>query len=203
MATIYSKSTHLVLDIETLGTKPGCVVTEIGMVVIKDMHIVDSASWKVDIISSIYKLGMTVDKSTAEWWSSFPDDKIDELINQSDLAIPPNIVTELMSKFLLKYDFDYFWGNSPDFDYNILNELVVRSNRLHDKPLKMPWEGCFWKMRDVRTLISGSGMKDYNISNSHSHEAIFDATYEAQQLLNAFQILSDATAPAMMEENHV
>lgn len=187
----YKDAVHLVLDIETCGINPGCIVTEIGIAIIEQNKVIDKAFWRLNPSEEIFHLGMTVESDTAKWWTEFPIEKRENLVNGSNNEfVSIYQILPIINTFVSKYKIDYFWGNSPDFDFKILDELINRINDFDKTEFKFPWN-CFWKLRDVRTLIRGSGLNNSEIKNINQHNALDDAIYEAEQLCNAFKKLGE------------
>lgn len=179
---------HLVLDIETLGTKPGCVVTEIGMCIIKDCKVINSAHYYISPLDSIFFLGLTADKATVDWWTQFEDEYKANLISKFKTAMSPELVVDGMLQFLNYYKINFFWGNSPDFDYKILDEFINRVNEKYGFKYEAPWNK-FWMLRDVRTLIRNTGLMSTEIKNNQVHDSLSDAKWEAEQLCYAFDCM--------------
>lgn len=139
---------HLMLDLETLGTKSYSAILSIGAVFfdIETGETGDSIELFVDLQSCI-RNGLEIDIDTLKWWIG--QDKIakDKLFNSDSFSL-----AEALADFS---SFIYFncsdddvkvWGNSASFDCGLL------SNAYHKLDMDIPWK--FWNERDVRTLVS-------------------------------------------------
>lgn len=131
------------VDIETLGTKPGAIILAIGAV---EFDIETGKTGRefyanIDLQTSI-NYGFELDTNTLKWW-----------MNQSNEARSHLFVDEIsLGDALLSFGnmfngTDYFvWGNSNRFDLGLLEEAHNKAGFL------IPWD--YRKERDVRTLVS-------------------------------------------------
>lgn len=125
-----------VLDIETLGTKPGAVILEIG-------------AWcggagltlKIDPDSHCGK----VELDTLQWWANVPD--MAARHNAFTTSVKRYELKDALlrlNEFIAQHNPNYFWGCSPDFDYKHLEHWC----NLYD--IEIPWK--YHQLRDVRTI---------------------------------------------------
>ena len=184
MAIPFNKAKHFICDIETLGTNPGSVVTSIGGCIL-DMNLSDPVNndtlfnCNINIIESL-AAGFTVDKDTAEWWMDQ-----DEKAYKSELSLKRDYTLKdcinSFYKYLMYHKVDYFWGNSPDFDFGLLKSYFDYCD------IPTPWK--FYNTPDVRT-IKGLGL--YNEEGAivdkglTHHKAVDDAVIESHILYNTF-----------------
>jgi len=138
---------HLMIDIETLGNRAGCVITSLAAVEF-DMNTGETGREfyeRIDIQSCL-DLGLFVQGNTIKWWFDQTKEAQQELF----------IDTQNLMKVL--YDFKMFvdvlkpanlkvWGNSNRFDLGILAKAYYAGNHK-----EIPWK--FTLERDVRTLVS-------------------------------------------------
>lgn len=138
---------HLMIDIETLGKRPGCVITSIGAVEF-DMNSGELGRefYENIDIQSCLDLGMFVQGSTIEWWFNQPKEAQCSLFNNTK-----NISEVLFNfkKFIqeLKPTNLMIWGNSNRFDLGIIAQAYHLA-----KHKEIPWK--YVNERDVRTLVS-------------------------------------------------
>ena len=141
------KEKHVMVDLETLGVKSGCVIVSIGAV---EFDFVNGATSKtfyerIDIQSCL-DVGLFVQGETLVWWLQQPDAARLEICKDSK---PLQEVLKLFGNFLRHVDNDLkniqIWGNGSSFDLGIL----ATAYSVCTKPT--PW--MFWNERDVRTLV--------------------------------------------------
>lgn len=125
-----------VIDIETLGTKPGATILEIaawcgseGLTLLIDP---DSHPGKFEL-------------DTLLWWATVPDKPAKErAFSVSPTRMGLKDAINRLNEFIEKVKPDYFWGCSPDFDYKHL-EYWYRYFQI-----EIPWK--YYQFRDVRTI---------------------------------------------------
>ena len=173
---------HIMIDLETMGTRPNAPIVAIGAV----MFDADS-DWKwqnfyvnVDLQSAV-TAGATIEPSTIMWWMQQSDEARAALLESK----PVDIVTALDSfdKWISAVSgghdtvdlmLDGVWGNGASFDNVILAESY---KRLGFNP---PWP--FWKDRCYRTVKSMYPNVKLERKGTH-HNALDDARYQAEHLV--------------------
>jgi hypothetical protein len=131
----------IMLDIETLGTQPGCMITQIAACRFNATDITAEVSWNIDITT--WGHGFHIDAATLVW-----------AINKGVPIIRPNSVTAFaaieslaawISGQTVSANTMEIWANSPAFDCDIL-ALAMRKF-----DITCPWR--YWQLRDVRTEL--------------------------------------------------
>jgi hypothetical protein len=165
------------LDLETLGRRPGCVILSIGAILFDRSGIDEDHVFYTNIdIDSSLAYGLQVEGATIEWWMSQSDEARNRV-----LFNPVNIGTAL-NKFL-EWKAAYsclentkIWGNGSDFDISILQEAFMR--------VHVRWPFKFWNHRCYRTLKSEVNDKEKNlmktVPRTGEHQADMDAMYQAR-----------------------
>jgi hypothetical protein len=167
---------HVMVDLETFGKKPGCVIASIGAVKMDliERSIVDSFYVTIDVANA-QAHGLTVDASTVQWW-----------LQQSDharkrLSVDPTRLPTALISFStwLGGDCTTLWGNGSDFDNAILQAAYEACG------LPVPW--THRANRDYRTVKNLFSDRVYfPPDNEQGHDALADARWQAQHLLNIF-----------------
>lgn len=177
------------LDLETLGTAPGCVVLSIGAVMFDEVSGKLGASFYVEINqnSSTYH-GLTVDENTLKWWHKQSSEARQVLVNtaaKGGVQLP-----RALNNFAawLQDESDDFskvevWGNGSDFDQPILAATYEAAS------VVLPWK--FWNNRCYRTLKNLFPMHKLSRVGTY-HNALDDAKTQAR---HAIQILRAANTP--------
>ena len=158
------------LDLETLGTRPGCVVLTLGAVKFDPYKLDsfgDSLYLRFDVDEQI-GLGREVQQDTLDWWSKQDPAVREEALGDSD-RVSLETVTKQLNKFLVGVE--DIWAQGPVFDIVILENLY----RQLEKPC--PWN--YWQIRDSRTLFSVHGDPRVKGRSGH-HDALADCIYQAQ-----------------------
>lgn len=155
--------TRVMLDIETLGRTPGCVVVSVGAVEFTTGGLGEEFSWSVSL-ESCADHGLSIEAETLEWWLGQDTNARAELQGGDDLV-------DVLEAFGAFYgDTEELWANSPAFDCAILGAAYDAVG------WPTPWE--FWQTRDYRTLknLPQSPPEDAETA----HRALEDAKRQAR-----------------------
>ena len=178
--TMFSpEAVHVVIDLETLGTRPGSVILQIGaqafsITGLKQCYDLNFNTY-IDPMQS-KSAGFTEDSSTRDWWNNQAPKTRAEVF--AGITSPFQALMEF--NFYLKGFGDkrsvYVWGNSPRFDCGLLEAYYQHY------ALEIPWE--FRNERDLRTLAALFPQScleaKVRFSNDNPHNGYWDAVYEAQ-----------------------
>lgn len=175
MLSDYKKSTHYVIDIETLGTKPGCPILQIGAVQVRDGEIKESKLITVAMDPFCKDLFRKINKRTIFWWVYEHPETLSALISDSFFKGIPigEALIDLIEFCDLNRSSAFFWSKHPCFDFPIL-EKAFKTCKVEE-----PWE--FWQIRDIATLEDKCFLKSEPQKNSHN--ALEDAKNEAMTLI--------------------
>jgi hypothetical protein len=166
---------HVMLDLETLSTRPDAVVLTLGAVKFDPYSKEQGAGiyHRVDVDEQI-ALGRHVDDTTVDWWGRQVEDVREEALGPDNRISLENFTAEL-NRFLVGAD--CIWAQGPVFDIVILENLY----RQLGKPV--PWN--YWQIRDSRTLLSTFGdSRDKNSTNLHN--ALADCVSQAEAVAHIF-----------------
>lgn len=181
-----TKMHDLMIDLETMGTKPGSAIVSIGACFF-DPTTGDIGPTFYDVVSmdSCQKIGMTLDAATMQWWMKQEDSakKIffgfkrpitDVLVDFNDFC------TNYVSERVLRP-----WGNGSSFDITLMETAMDMCG------LKAPWN--FWNVRDVRTVVElGRGISDAKNELTREgtyHNALDDAIFQAKYVAEITQAI--------------
>jgi hypothetical protein len=174
------KKTHIMLDLETLGTKLGCPILSIGA---HSFTLPDLTSTERDfafyarIGADYYKENLKAkrwfqsDESTIAWWEQQNKEAREEAFN-GDIPLPDAL--ENFSRFLRQPGMGeiVMWGNSCSFD----NEILKYAYEVYNMPI--PWkytnDRCF---RTLKNMFPGFeppflGTKHNALSDAY-HQAVW------------------------------
>lgn len=168
-AMIETRPSNIMLDLETLGTEPGCAILSIGAALFGKGSLHDGFYIRISLKSS-QDYGLTIDADTLEWWTRQPHKVFAEAMtggNSLDAAmfqfrkwienlhLPPNWT---------------IWSNGASFDAPVL-EAAFRKLRMQP-----PWthlqERCF---RTLRALDPN----EPKVEPAIKHHALEDAKAQA------------------------
>lgn len=193
----------IVLDLETLGTAPGCMVAAVALVEVDIINgaIVNSMVVELDL-NDQPRYGLVADPSTICWWMT-QSDAARQLFKRigDGQGAPLQQAMVAVSNFILgdtaadpdgpvPHPHVNLWGNGSRFDCGILGELYRRVG------MKEPWP--FWREKDLRTLkdtveIVTGGTPLGRTPPTLAHDAMADALAQAQDVINGCRALRNFT----------
>lgn len=165
------------LDLETLGSRPGCAILSIGAVAFDPMKkelgpefytVVNRASCK--------KLDLHEDQQTLAWWRrQSPEAR--EVLSEADSVATSSVLDALAMFQQYMLDFSTkcrVWGCGADFDNAILAHIYAQAG------MKLPWK--YTNSRCHRTLKNMLPMIKIERSGIH-HNALDDAKHQAKHAM--------------------
>lgn len=162
--------TRIMLDLESLGNKPGSVIVAIGAVKFDETGILDSFYERVDAQSCV-AAGLKMDVSTVLWWMQ------QEEVARLEITKPGvhlNVALSLFSKWYGDNASVEVWGNGATFDNVLLNDAY------NAVQLERPWsyraDRCYRTVKALRPDIPAPKVGTL-------HNALDDAKLQALHLI--------------------
>jgi 3' exoribonuclease, RNase T-like len=166
----------VMLDIETLGTCPDCVVLTLGAVKFNPHTREDIAGGiycKPDVDDQIVR-GRIVREDTMQWWLDQAEAVREEALGMED-RIPVEQMLRELNRFLVGVK--NIWAQGTVFDIGILEHLYKQYNMVPN------WE--YWQIRDSRTLFGVHG--DPRVKGKEGlHNALEDCVSQAEAVQQIF-----------------
>ena len=172
----------VMLDIETLGFRPECVVLTIGAIKFDpynpgmEPH---SGFYQRLNVDEQFALGRTADDSTLEWWTQQEASVREEALGEEGRVDLMEFARSL-NKYMVGVD--NIWAQGPTFDFVIIENLF----RMLDVPVN--WQ--FWQIRDSRTLFKVLG-EPRKADRAEAHNALADCYYQAIGVQQVLKELKD------------
>lgn len=173
------KPTDVMIDIETAGTKPGCIILSIGAV---SLSTNDGFYIRIDPQSS-REAGLSASAQTMAWWKKQPQNVRDEAF--SGIAHVQEALLQF-SDWLIQQGEIRVWGNGASFDVPILEAAYEKCG------IKVPWK--YWQSMCYRTMKNLYPHIQF-VEPDMKHSAIEDARAQAvhlKQIFEYMQALEDA-----------
>ncbi len=173
--------THIMLDLETWGTRPGAALRSIGAIVFDPNSDGVSSNIGVSFYRNIDKdscviNGLTVDPDTVAWWERQAKEAIHGLAKDQKLLI--EVVREFHDWFRL-LGARYIWCQGANFD----EPLWTAAARAVDQ--FVPWK--YWDVRCTRTIYAAADFDPRSVPRQGTyHNALDDAAYQARCVQMAF-----------------
>lgn len=170
----------VMIDLETLGTRPGSAILSIGAVEfdLADYTLAREFYIEIDRHDS-ERAGFLVQEDTLAWWTK-QSPEAQRVLNPD---APSSVVEALagFTEFMVPNKGQTVWGNGSDFD------LVLLRSAYEKIGAEAPWK--YWDNRCYRTM-KGVHSKVPRLKRSGTHHnSLDDAKYQALHLLEIYRSL--------------
>lgn len=183
--------THLMVDLETMGSGPDAPVVSIGAVYFDPSTGNTGAEfYQVVSLESSMSFGMKPDASTIQWWLKQSSEARSAILVDEAMGLRETL--ELLSDFIAENAANgshtvQLWGNGCSFD----NVILRRAYALTETPFAVP----FWNDRDVRTMVELGKSVGINPRfdipfEGDMHNALSDARHQVKYVSAIWQRLT-------------
>jgi hypothetical protein len=171
---------HIMIDLETMGTRPNAPIISIGAVAFNAMGVTDQTFYRNVSLKSAVESGAVIDPDTVMWWLRQDKGAQAAFEDGQDEAVDLTQALYDFTQFLCSYgdSLKGVWGNGASFDNVIMHE----AGKSYRVPL---WE--FWKDRCYRTIKNCFPDIKLDRAGVH-HNALDDAMYQAHHLIEINKI---------------
>lgn len=169
--------THIMLDLETLGTSSNAVIISIGACIFEpvsgEVNETDVFHEAIDF-SDAFKNGIA-DGDTIKWWMSQS-----EQARKSVMVGTQSVVSALNSFISWAGPLNpLVWGNGADFDN------VILANQYRRMGIKQPWglynNRCFRTLKNITGYVPPGAISTAPPARQGiHHNALHDAIYQAK-----------------------
>lgn len=173
--------TDIVVDIETLGTQPGCPVIQIGLCGFDAYHDIF-----IPLISGAYRIPLSaiegkdkINGDTLDWWFNQSASAVAELLSNVGTlsATKPSEYSMLIAfaqDITPHVQQANLWGNSHSFDLVLIEAAMARHGM--EKPWNFRNERCYRTLKEELYWVKADPFIDTK------HIALNDAYNEAAHL---------------------
>ena len=180
---------RIMLDLETLGTKPGSVILAIGAVRFDETGILGESFYQNVNPESAVEAGLTIDVSTIMWWLQQSDEARKGLVAGEAMLLPQAL--HAFGRWALApggvvnshediVQVEELWGNGSDFDNVLLAHAFTAAG------LPQPWSHR--ANRDYRTLRALAPDVPF-MKPVVAHNALEDAKAQAVHAIEILKVL--------------
>ena len=176
---------HVMIDLETLGTRPGSVILSIGAVLFDTTKPVDECIGE-DFYCAVNKesslsYGMTVSDDTLDWWERQSPEARKVLTHAETGGEMVECALKALSKFIPEGA--KIWSNGANFDQPLLDVAYGLCD------VTLPWK--YWNSRCYRTIVAlHPNEKALRPPTVCAHNALEDAKWQARHMVNIAQLLN-------------
>ena len=166
----------VMIDIETLGTTPGCAILSIAAVPFNCKAPVEYFYTKI-LSASCVEVGLQVDDKTVDWWTKQPIEAYNEAFSGT---IHVAIALSELNAYLMQLGEVRVWGNGASFDVPILEAAMARCG---SKPKWKYYNSmCYRTLKNLFKQIPPP-------PNAMKHSALEDAKTQAAHLESIFKFM--------------
>lgn len=176
---------HIMFDLETWGTEPGCDLRSIGAVVFEPYRYRSlGPDFYVNVIDG-EACGLVRNPKTVQWWSDQSEEAQAAFKVGPAFSLP--IALDMFSKYVQLCAPDptklRLWSHGPGFDVAILTEAYRAAG------LPIPWH--YRAPRDTRTAFDMAGMDPTDclaaFATGTHHHALHDARGQSEAVCEAYR----------------
>lgn len=183
---------HLMIDLETLGTRPGCAILAIGAVLFDEEGVGDGLELKLSVADQLRR-GFHRDEATMAWWDTQSEAaRQHSLYEDPTRDLPPGEALVRLNRLIREGSNPgelKVWANGASFDLPILEELYRVLS------VQVPWR--YYNHRCYRTLKAQLGhLVGQPEFNGVRHTALADALYQAAYASKLLKAVYKAEHPA-------
>lgn len=170
----------LMIDLETLGTKPECPVISIGAVFFSVenkavLNTPENMFYRCLEIQNQLNSGRVLDADTIKWWMGQADAAKHVF---KETAKDPKEVLISFVQFVKKHEKAQVWGNGSTFDISILESLFRTYN------IECPWSyNSIMDLRTFKRFVAGNKkVQKLGVDHNALDDAISQAKYVVENL---------------------
>jgi hypothetical protein len=157
---------HVMVDLETMGTRPNAPIIAIGAVAF-DKKDIRSEFYVVVNLADAVAEGGVMDPSTVLWWMKQSDEARAEFERPSQSL---HMALDAFRSFITSHPLDGVWGNGASFDNVILAESYRRMGS--DAPWPFYMDRCYRTMKSISAVPMERGGTHHNALDDARDQAI-------------------------------
>ncbi len=177
------QQTHVMLDLETLGTTPGSVILSIGAVKFGNGQIISEFYCRIDPKSSV-AAGLKMDPGTVLWWLKQNDEARKEICEPGESL---GFALHAFAVWLNDYQCE-MWGNGAGFD-NVLLSAAYDIGLTVPRPWKYSGDRCYRTVKNANKDVPF-----YRLGTAHN--ALDDAKSQALHLMAIWEKQAETASNA-------
>jgi hypothetical protein len=182
-------TSHVMIDLETLGTNYDSVIMSIGLVKFSPtgQGITDCLELKPTIEDQTEIYNRTIDDGTLAWWSSQSPEAVEAAFNDTGRMSFKDCMEVL---YHYCWNQERVWANGTCFDI-VISEHALKQT-LIERPNPLPW--AYYNVRDTRSFFEAANvrLKDSKYGTKTTHNAVEDAEHQVIVLQDAYRKLIKA-----------
>lgn len=172
---------HVMIDLETYGTRPGCVLRSVGLVFFDPRGDSLGAEFYANFTEEDQlEVGAHKDPDTIAWWERQSSQAQAQLLVEQKSFV--HVAGEIHS-FIKDNRGKFVWSQGSNFDVVLLEHSLSLFGR------KAPW--LFYNTRDTRTAYEMAGFNTKSLVREGTyHNALDDAKHQARCVQASYRKLT-------------
>ncbi len=181
---------HLMIDIETLDTRPSAVVFQVGLLAFNDPlfgddgRVYEEKVYHLDILPQILR-GRTISDDTVSFWM---EQGVSSWARDVKHIVPVDFVFSEVARMMGEYGVGDVWSNSPSFDAVIMRSLAETQGA---GIFQFPSFRDDMDMRTVKRLMYSLGLMKDAPKSETTHHALQDCRDQKETVVFMLQGLRD------------
>ena len=170
----------VMIDTETLGTRPGAVILSIGAVAFDDLAIIARFHKTINTPTCL-GAGLVIDPDTVAWWAEQPSEARQLLDRARRFGEPLGDVLLQFRHWFHQVEGQTAWANGAAFDLPILDH-AYRVCGLGGPPWRYSATRCYRTLKELRPYIVMTRTGEH-------HNALHDAESQAMHAIVLLNVL--------------
>lgn len=171
---------HMMIDIETLGSRPGSVIASIGAVAFDPVAgTIEEGGFQVCVdIADAQRRGLRIDAATIGWWFKQSPEARAGLTATEPLLLDHALIE--LALYWRNKGAVHPWSHGAGFDIVLLDSAYFACG------MDSPWQ--YNRVMDCRTVYTLAGVKpkDFFEPGATAHNALDDARAQARAVIAAY-----------------
>lgn len=175
---------HVMIDTETLGLTPGCVVRTVSLVEFNpaDGEVIRRKNWVINLQDS-FKCGFRIEAGTLKWWLMRSDEARKAFVATSEEEVSYVSFVNEFTNWFEPYNHNVvLWGLQLDFDTAVIRSYLgyFAYNIMRRDSYEVPWNRK--RMVEMRPYMEAY-QKLHSVTEEAPHVSMDDCMRQIQALV--------------------
>lgn len=179
--------THIMIDIETLGTRPGAAIVSMAAVAFDNASLLygQELFWRIEVKESD---GLHIEPATVAWWMTQSEEARAASFSGYQMSLRKAL--DHLGAFVRTHGEPLIWAHGASFDPVLLAEAAHRVGGA------VPWS--YKALRDTRTLFDLAGIHlgpEHQMAGHIAHHPLHDCRAQAVAVMAGLHRIRSAMLP--------
>lgn len=186
---------HMMIDLETLDTRPTGVVFQVGVVCFADVLygepaekiILEEKLFHVDILYQVMN-GRTIDSETVNWWKT---QNVEAWMRHPEECVLEHDVFNEIAAMMGRNGIGDVWSNSPSFDAVLMRSIEDGLKKRGIQVSEFPSFRNDMDMRTLKRICQRMRFCEFETSRVTSHNALKDCRDQVDDVVMMLRQIRD------------